>query len=105
MLTLFRNAVHNHWFKLFSPHLLKNEMPSYQIDQTATGKVRFDHESNKHDDRIVASAISFVVLNDTESMTRRLESVYSDEEEQVEIDYSYPTVSQRIAEMEEALES
>jgi hypothetical protein len=91
MLGLYKNAIENHWYKLNSPFLLKNEIPSFQIDKTGGGKMRFDHEDGKHDDRIFASAIAFVIMNDTESMSRRVESRFEGQTEQIATDYSYPT--------------
>jgi len=90
MLGLFKNAVENHWYKLNSPFLLKNEIPSFQIDKTQGGKIRYDHEDGKHDDRIFAAAIAFVICNDTDAMSRRVESRFEGEEKDVQTDYSYP---------------
>ena len=90
MLGLYKNAVENHWYKLNSPFLLRNEMAAFQIDQSEGGKTRFDHEAGKHDDRIFASAIAFVIFNDTESMSKRVEHQFVGEEKVVELDYSYP---------------
>lgn len=90
MLGLYKNAVENHWYKLNSPFLLRNEMAAFQIDQSEGGKTRFDHETGKHDDRIFASAIAFVIFNDTESMSKRVEHQFIGEEKIVTLDYSYP---------------
>lgn len=90
MLGLYKNAVENHWYKLNSPFLLKNEIPAFQIEQAAGGKTRFDHQSGKHDDRIFASAIAFVILNDTESMSKRVEHKFQGQEREIETDYSMP---------------
>lgn len=90
MLGMYKNAVENHWLTLNSPFLLRNEIPSFQIDQAAGGKTRFDHESGKHDDRIFASAIAYIIFNDTESMSRRVEHKFVGEIEEVKVDYSWP---------------
>jgi hypothetical protein len=90
MLGMYKNAVENHWFKLNSPFLLRNEIPAFQIDQAAGGKTRFDHESGKHDDRIFASAIAFIIFNDTESMSKRVEHKFVGEEQEVKINYGWP---------------
>lgn len=90
MLGMYKNAVENQWYKLNSPFLLRNEIPAFQIDQASGGKTRFDHESGKHDDRIFASAIAYIICNDTESMSKRVEHKFVGEEEQVKIDYSFP---------------
>ncbi|MDE2099398.1 MAG: hypothetical protein KGL39_19255 [Patescibacteria group bacterium] len=90
MLGMYKNAVENHWYKLNSPFLLKNEIPAFQIDQAAGGKTRFDHEQGKHDDRIFASAIAFIIFNDTESMSRRVEHRFVGETQELAINYSFP---------------
>ena len=90
MLGLYKNAVENHWLKLNDPFLLKQEIPSFQADQTEGGKTKFEHEQGKKDDRIFATGIAFTVLNDTESMTRRLEKPFEEAESKAETDYSYP---------------
>jgi hypothetical protein len=90
MLGMYKNAVENHWMKLNSPFLLRNEIPAFQIDQASGGKTRFDHESGKHDDRIFASAIAFIIFNDTESMSKRVEHKFVGETQELKIDYSMP---------------
>jgi hypothetical protein len=90
MLGMYKNAVENHWFKLNSPFLLRNEIPAFQIDRTAGGKTRFDHESGKHDDRIFASAIAYIIFNDTESMSRRVERKFMGETKELELNYGWP---------------
>jgi hypothetical protein len=90
LLALYKNAVENHWIQLNDPFLIKQEIPSFQADQTEGGKTKFEHEQGKKDDRIFATAIAFCVLNDTESMTRRLEKPFEEEEMRSETDFSYP---------------
>ena len=89
MLGQFVNAVHNGWLKLNSPFLLRNEMPAFQIEQTEKGKIRMDHESGKHDDRIFAAAIAYIVFNDTESMSKRVEHKFVGETVEVAVDYGW----------------
>lgn len=90
MLSLYKNAVENHWLRLNDPFLIKQEIPSFQAEQSDGGKTKFEHEQGKHDDRIFATAIAFTVLNDTESMTRRVEKPFEEEESKTSTDYSYP---------------
>lgn len=90
MLGMFKNAVENHWLKLNSPFLLRQEIPAFQIDQAAGGKTRFDHESGKHDDRIFAMAIAYIIFNDTESMSKRVEHKFLGDAKEVEINFSFP---------------
>lgn len=90
MLSLYKNAVENHWLRLNDPFLIKQEIPSFQADQTEGGKTKFEHEQGKHDDRIFATGIAFAILNDTESMTRRTDKPFEEEELKAETDYSFP---------------
>ncbi len=90
MLGQYVNAVQNGWYKPNSPFLLRNEMSCFQTDQTKRGKVRMDHESGKHDDRIMASAIAYIVFNDTESMSKRVEHKFAGETQELKIDYGWP---------------
>ena len=90
MLGMYKNAVENHWYRLNSPFLLRNEIPAFQIDQAAGGKTRFDHESGKHDDRIFASAIAYIIFNDTESMSKRVEHKFLGETKELAVNYSFP---------------
>jgi hypothetical protein len=90
MLSLYKNAVENHWLRLNDPFLLRQEIPSFQADQTDGGKTKFEHEQGKKDDRIFATAIAFTILNDTEAMTRRTEKPFEEEETKAETNYSFP---------------
>ncbi len=91
LLTMYRTAVENHWRKVNDPFLLKHEIPAFQIDQTETGKTRWDHQEGKRDDRIFGDAISYVIVNDTESMSRRVQQKFEgDDDGELEIDYGYP---------------
>ena len=90
MLSLYKNAVENHWLKLNDPFLIKQELPAFQADQTEGGKTKFSAEDGKKDDRVMATAIAFTILNDTESMTRRLAKPYAEEETESETNYDFP---------------
>jgi hypothetical protein len=90
MLALYKNAVENHWLRLNDPFVIKQEIPSFQADQTEGGKTKFEHEQGKKDDRIFATAIAFTVLNDTESMTRRVEKPFEEDETVAVTDYRFP---------------
>ena len=90
MLGLYKNATENHWLKLNDPFLLKQEIPSFQADQTEGGKTKFEHEEGKRDDRIFATAIAFAIMNDTESMTRRAEKPFETEDSKAETSYDFP---------------
>ena len=90
MLSMYKTAIENHWRKVNDPFLLKHEIPAFQIDKTETGKTRWDHQDGKRDDRIFGDGISYIILNDTESMTRRVQTQFEGEEDELEIDYGYP---------------
>jgi hypothetical protein len=90
MLSLYKTAVENHWRKVNDPFLLKHEIPAFQIDKTDGGKTRWDHQDGKRDDRIFGDGIAYCIMNDTESMTRRVLNKFEGEEEEIEIDYGYP---------------
>jgi hypothetical protein len=90
MLSLYKNAVENHWLKLNDPFLIKQEIPSFQADQTEGGKTKFEHEQGKKDDRIFATGIGFTILNDTESMSRRVEKPFEEEESMASTNYDFP---------------
>jgi hypothetical protein len=90
MLSMYKTAVENHWRKVNDPFLLKQEIPSFQVDKTESGKTRWDHEEGKRDDRIFGDGISYIILNDTESMTRRVQSKFEGEEEELELNMEYP---------------
>lgn len=90
MLSSYKTAVENHWRKVNDPFLLKHEIPAFQIDKTEGGKTRWDHQDGKRDDRIFGDGISFIIMNDTESYARRIQTKFEGEEEELEIDYGYP---------------
>jgi hypothetical protein len=90
MLDLYKHAVENGWLRLSSPFLLRQEMPSFVVGQTAAGKAKAEHEAGKKDDRVFASAIAYVIVNDTESMSAKVEQKFMPEPERLpEIDTSY----------------
>jgi hypothetical protein len=90
MLSMYKTAVENHWRKVNDPFLLKQEIPAFQIGKTDEGKTRWDHQDGKRDDRIFGDGISYIIMNDTESMARRVQKKFEGEEEELEIDYGYP---------------
>ena len=91
MLALLKNAHENHWLRFNDPFVIKQEIPSFQADQTEGGKTKFEHEQGKKDDRIFAIGIAFVIMNDTESMTRRLEKPFEgDDESEADTNYDFP---------------
>ena len=90
MLSLYKTAVENHWLRLNCPFLIRNEIPSFQIGSTDGGKTKWEHDKDKKDDRIFGSAIAFVIMNDTESLSRRIATPFEGGEKPVETDYSYP---------------
>jgi hypothetical protein len=91
MLDLYKHAVENGWYRLNSPFLLRNEIPAFQIDHTGTGKLRYDHAAGHMDNRIFASAIAYIIVNDTESMSKRVERRFMQQDERgPEINLAFP---------------
>jgi hypothetical protein len=90
LLSSYKTAVENHWRKVNDPFLLKHEIPAFQVDKTETGRTRWEHQDGKRDDRIFGDAISYIILNDTESLSRRAQTKFEGEVDEFEIDYSYP---------------
>jgi hypothetical protein len=80
LLDIYKQAVENGWLIVNSPYLLRHEMPAFQIDQAESGKTRWDHESGKHDDRIFADAIAYVIGNDLNSIAQRVKAKLVSEE-------------------------
>lgn len=54
----FVDAVNNGWYKPNSKWLI-NECKDWERKTLASGKTRMDHQSGKHDDRIMAAAMSY----------------------------------------------
>jgi hypothetical protein len=54
----FVDAVTNGWYKPNSKWLIQ-EMKDWERKTLASGKTRLDHQSGKHDDRIMAAALSY----------------------------------------------
>lgn len=66
----FVHFVQNGWTKINSPYLLK-ECKKYEVHLTASGKEKFEHAEEEHDDRIMASAMSTFCPVDTKSIVDR----------------------------------
>lgn len=66
----FVHFVQNGWTKVNSPYLLM-EMKKYEVHLTASGKEKFEHAEEEHDDRIMASAMSTFCPVDTKSIVDR----------------------------------
>jgi hypothetical protein len=106
MLDRYKHAVENGWRKASSPFLLRQEMPAFVVSQTAGGKVKAEHESMKHDDRVFADAISFIISNDTDSDSKRVEQKFTPEPDRLpEIVTGYvPLLGVRYSQVAEGFE-
>lgn len=70
LLSVYIAAVSNGWYKVNSRYL-KEELQTFEARSTLTGMTKMEHASGKHDDRIFASAISYFISHDLETMIER----------------------------------
>lgn len=70
LLSAYKHAVDNGWFKVNSRWLLA-EMEGHEQRMTEGGKTRADHASGKHDDRLFAAAMSYFTNHDLDAMLER----------------------------------
>jgi len=74
--TRFVDAVNNGWYKPNSKWLIA-ELADFERKISATGKTRLEHQSGKHDDRIWASALSYITKHHMDVLTERSTKVYT----------------------------
>ncbi len=70
LLSAYKHAVDNGWFKVNSIWLL-GEMEGHEQRVTEGGKTRADHASGKHDDRLFAAAMSYLTHHDLDALMER----------------------------------
>ena len=70
LLSAYKHAVDNGWFKVNSRWLLA-EMEGHEQRTTESGKTRADHQSGKHDDRLFAAAMGYFTNHDLDAMMER----------------------------------
>ena len=70
LLSAYKHAVDNGWFKVNSRWLLE-EMEGHEQRTTESGKTRADHQRGKHDDRLFAASMSYFTNHDLDAMSER----------------------------------
>lgn len=75
LLSSFFGAVENGWYVVRSKWLAQ-EITEMKQKITESGKTRADHESDKHDDRVFAAAMSYFTLHQCDVMASRMKMRY-----------------------------
>ena len=70
LLSAYKHAVDNGWFKVNSRWLLA-EMEGHEQRTTESGKTRADHQRGKHDDRLFAASMSYFTNHDMDALMER----------------------------------
>ena len=70
LMNRFIDAVNNGWYKPQSPFLIQ-ELGSLERKVTKSGKSRMEHQSGKHDDRVLAAATSYFTRHALDVMAER----------------------------------
>ena len=76
LMTRFVDAVNNGWYKPNSPFLI-GELASLERKMASRGKSRMEHQSGKHDDRVLAAAHSYWTRHHVEVLADRSQKRYS----------------------------
>jgi hypothetical protein len=86
LLGTFKAAVVGGWYKVNSKWL-QAEIEKFEQGQTTSGKLRWDHMDDEHDDRIFAAAMSYFTLHDMDVLAERHKQRYqAPEEEDIVLD-------------------
>jgi hypothetical protein len=94
LMNRFIDAVENGWYRPNSPFLIQ-ELSSLERKVTKTGKSRMEHQSGKHDDRVLAAAVSYFTRHALDVMAERSQMKYSAPINKLpELDLSYAKVSE-----------
>jgi hypothetical protein len=76
LLGTFKHAVENGWYEINSRFTLGEIEALEQIISTS-GKIKQDHRSGEHDDRIFAAAMAYFTFHDNDLMAERSKKKYS----------------------------
>jgi hypothetical protein len=76
LMARFTDAVMNGWYKPQSPFLIQ-ELQSLERKTTKTGKSRLEHQSGKHDDRVMAAAHSYWTRHELDVLAERSQAKYA----------------------------
>jgi hypothetical protein len=72
----FVDAINNGWYKPHSKWLIE-EAKTWERKTMASGKSRMDHQAGKHDDRILAAALSYFAGHTFEILAERMTKRYA----------------------------
>lgn len=90
LMTRFVDAVTNGWYKPQSPFLI-TELGSLERKLANRGKSRMEHQSGKHDDRVLAAAHSYWTRHHIEVLAERSQKRYAPPSTKPpEVDYGWP---------------
>jgi hypothetical protein len=89
----FTDAIQNGWYKPQSPYLLQ-ELQSLERKVAKSGKSRMEHQSGKHDDRVMAAAHSYWTRHALDVLAERSQKRYAPPvSKKPELDLSWCTSS------------
>ncbi len=71
----FVDAVNNGWYKANSQWLIQ-ELENLERKITAAGKTKIEHQSGKHDDRVLAAALAYITRHHMDVLAERSEKKY-----------------------------
>lgn len=66
----FVHSARNGWAEINSPWLIE-EMKTFEVHHTSTGKEKMEHEEGEHDDRIFAAAMAIFCPHDLDTLAER----------------------------------
>jgi len=79
LLNRFVDAVNNGWYKPNSPMLIR-QLKDWVRKTGGTGKTKLDHQSGKHDDNIMAAAMSYFSRHAFDVLVERTQAKYAVED-------------------------
>ncbi|PWT73825.1 MAG: hypothetical protein C5B60_07690 [Chloroflexi bacterium] len=94
LLNRFVEAINNNWYIPHSKWMI-TELQDFERKFTVTGKTRLEHQSGKHDDRILAASLSYITRHALEVLAERSTKEYSNKRPTfADVNYNYPAVNQ-----------
>ena len=89
LMARFTEAINGGWYKPQSPYLIA-ELKDLERKTSKTGKSRLEHQSGKHDDRVMAAAHSYWTRHELDVMAERSQLRYTPPSDKPpEIDYGW----------------
>jgi hypothetical protein len=80
LLNRFSDAVSNGWYRPNSPGLIR-ELADWIRKTAGTGTTKLDHQSGKHDDRIMSAAMAYMTRHAFDILVSRQQSKFEEEED------------------------